>query len=181
MVEKSDPDGLDVYTTMPFSKNHRKSSAALASHLKKVPRCGVSNIQTALTTILTQYTHDHSLQHQKNRSKVVHSLLKRIKGVRPMTVYVFTNAKWQDGCDPSRPIIDTLNTLNSAGVDPDDNQIGVQFIQCGNDPLGTRKLQYLDNELKAKFGRDIVDTEPMSGNAWKMFLGSINPVFDEAG
>jgi hypothetical protein len=57
---------------------------------------------------------------------------------------------------------------------------GIQFIQFGNDPIGTERLRWLDEDLKRDWGlaRDICDTTPYNDNVWKMLLGSINPYWD---
>lgn len=46
-------------------------------------------------------------------------------------------------------------------------QLGVQFIQVGNDPEATGALRELDDELQ---GRDMVDTTPYQGQITSEFL-----------
>lgn len=63
------------------------------------------------------------------------------------------------------------------------SQLGVQFIQVGNDPEATAALRELDDELQ---GRDMIDTTPYQGQITSEFLiktllGSINRRIDRSG
>jgi len=65
------------------------------------------------------------------------------------------------------------------------NQLGVQFIQIGNDREATKFLKSLDDELKSNSSRrrDIVDTTPYQGSVTtefliKALLGGINKRID---
>jgi hypothetical protein len=42
-------------------------------------------------------------------------------------------------------------------------QIGIQFVQVGNDPDAKEYLEWLDNGWKKSNVRDIVDTTPYNG------------------
>jgi hypothetical protein len=68
------------------------------------------------------------------------------------------------------------------------NQVGIQFIQIGNDPSATEALRELDDDLAGKYNiRDIVDTTPYSGHQLdaqtltKILLGGINRRVDRRG
>ncbi|KAA1073698.1 hypothetical protein PGT21_022947 [Puccinia graminis f. sp. tritici] len=65
------------------------------------------------------------------------------------------------------------------------NQLGVQFIQIGNDRNATKFLKSLDDELRSESSgrRDIVDTTPYQGSVTTKFLikallGGINKRID---
>lgn len=96
-----------------------------------------------------------------------------------------------------------LHTLNSVGDDPESvivaaarrldaghfpvSQVGIQFVQIGDDPEATAALQELDDELARTHGvRDIVDTTPYRGTVTaetvaKILLGGINRRVDKRG
>ena len=64
-------------------------------------------------------------------------------------------------------------------------QVGIQFVQVGDDPDATAYLQSLDNDLKGV--RDIVDTTPYLGGELtvdmiiKIVIGGINRRVDKEG
>ena len=55
--------------------------------------------------------------------------------------------------------------------------VGIQFIRFGNDAIGKQRLEYLDNDKLQHYTvpMDIVDTEPSTGNVFKMLLASTDP------
>ncbi|KAI4643857.1 hypothetical protein J4E93_006870 [Alternaria ventricosa] len=58
--------------------------------------------------------------------------------------------------------------------------VGIQFIRFGDDPIGKQRLEYLDNDNLKHYEvpGDIVDTEPSTGNVFKMLLASTDPSWD---
>lgn len=65
------------------------------------------------------------------------------------------------------------------------SQVGIQFLQIGNDPEAREALQELDDGLSSEHGiRDMVDTVPFSGEEMnagliiKTLLGGINRRLD---
>ncbi|ESK86707.1 von willebrand factor [Moniliophthora roreri MCA 2997] len=65
-------------------------------------------------------------------------------------------------------------------------QVGIQFVQIGDDEGATRFLEHLDNDLKKEQGvRDIVDTTPSENSksldVTKALLGAINRRIDDKG
>lgn len=49
-------------------------------------------------------------------------------------------------------------------------QLGVQFVQIGNDSEATEALKELDDELEKEGCRDMVDTTPYQGQVTPEFL-----------
>lgn len=177
-VKKSDNDGLDLYYSMSSQKRHSKKTRLLIDDIRRRTPQGKSDISAPLGRILYKYQQD--LQDAATKRSAFDPLhVFRSNPWKPMTIYAFTDAVWQPGCDGSGPIIHMIETLNRLNVPNDQKQIGVQFICFGNNPECIAKLRYLDDGLKDRYGRDIVDFEMSNGNAWKMFLGSINRWFDD--
>lgn len=65
------------------------------------------------------------------------------------------------------------------------SQVGIQFLQIGNDPEAREALQGLDDGLSSEHGiRDMVDTVPFNGEEMnagliiKTLLGGINRRLD---
>lgn len=65
------------------------------------------------------------------------------------------------------------------------SQVGIQFLQIGNDPEARETLQELDDGLSSEHGiRDMVDTVPFNGEEMnagliiKTLLGGINRRLD---
>jgi hypothetical protein len=170
IVKKSGNDGLDLYYSMSPDQVNSKKSSVLVEDLKKRQPYGQSDITGALGRILSQY--QQKLDESASSQTRFDSFIRRL-----ITVYVFTDAVWLLNCDGARPIVSMIKKLQSLGIPNDSQQIGIQFISFGNDQTCLDKLAYLEDELKKKYGRDIVDTEPSNGNVWKMFLGSIDGVF----
>jgi hypothetical protein len=68
------------------------------------------------------------------------------------------------------------------------SQLGIQFVQIGNDPEARAALEELDDDLSGKYGvRDIVDTTPYTSAGLdgavliKILLGGINRRVDKRG
>lgn len=120
--------------------------------------------------------------------------------VRRKVIYVLTDGCWQPQSDIRGHIRDLVATLEE--YKSSSKQIGVQFIQFGNDEDARNLLETYDYGLGLPRyvlsniqilamtalidARDIVDTEPFTGddnrdNLWKMFFGSINKTADQVG
>lgn len=84
---------------------------------------------------------------------------KAAKGARmkPMIVLVLTDGRADDPDGVKDCIIEMAGRLDDAKAPP--FQLGVQFIQLGNDADAAAFLAELDDDLKADSGvRDMVDT-----------------------
>ncbi|KIW94037.1 uncharacterized protein Z519_05353 [Cladophialophora bantiana CBS 173.52] len=101
---------------------------------------------------------------------------------RPISLYVFTDGRWQPGDRQldavARSIKRLVDYLEKRGKR--EGMVGIQFIRFGNDEVGIERLRWLDEDLKEARGlaRDICDTTNADGNVWKMLLGSINGYWD---
>ncbi|KAK2813989.1 hypothetical protein FQN50_000393 [Emmonsiellopsis sp. PD_5] len=133
MVKKSDDDGLDLqFMISDNSLQHITTSSKLFTHVQsRIPSHPgqFSNIDNALGTMLTGY---------QNK-------LTTTKKKRPMSIYVFTDGIWQDHVNIHSYIRNLARDLDSHNMPP--NQFGIQFIQFGNNPSGTRRLQNYDDCL----------------------------------
>ncbi|KAG8532872.1 uncharacterized protein KY384_002750 [Bacidia gigantensis] len=174
MVEHKDPDGVDLYfsaiTPKRFKvKNKKQILDALDDHpsVRENPE-----IRHRLASILGHYK--TKFGQRQLLDKVTHWNATPSRGPRKLSLYVLTDGVWQPDTDLVLEIQDMVDHLEQHKLR--DKQIGIQFIQFGNDPIGTARLRHLDQGLNLKL--DIIDTTPATGNVWKMLLGAINDWFD---
>ena len=174
MIKRKDEDGFDLCFTVSSQdkdKNFKDTTLALR-HLSNINPTVWSNINKRLSDVLARYN------------------LRR----KPLSLYVFTDGNWQHGSDGVAPVRILVEEINSKKLPKD--RVGIQFIQFGKDPEGTKRLNYLDSGLgkaiKAEMIAadpmaeirhrvwDIVDTEPFpDGDVMKMLLGAVNEWFDD--
>lgn len=174
MVKGLDRDGLDLHFTMSSRRMNEASSTKLVRHVERAHPGGASDIDLSLDRILNPYLE----QLMSNKAPRRNWLLPR-NFARPLNIYVLTDGVWLPDSDGTRSIKAFVAKLHELGIHNPAKQIGIQFIQFGNDRDGAKKLQHLDSDFATETLCDIVDTEPSTGNVWKMFLGSTNHFFDE--
>jgi hypothetical protein len=157
-------------------------------------------LEHKFTTELTNFVRDNL--HFEGESNFAHRLEKilewyrqrllRQPNAKPISLYVFTDGRWR-GADDAHPT-DYESDIELRDIaDVIDNfvkflegrralmkQVGIQFIRYGNDEVGERRLQWLDDDLKRakNMKRDICDTTKADGNVWQMLLGGINTRWD---
>ncbi|KAG9089352.1 hypothetical protein FRC06_001591 [Ceratobasidium sp. 370] len=105
-------------------------------------------------------------------------------GIKPLNLIVVTDGEPSD--DPKSAIVEAARRLDSGKFPL--TQVGIQFIQVGDDAWATKALRELDNHLSAMNDvRDIVDTRPFTGQRLTsellitMLLGGINRRVDKLG
>ncbi|KAA1078823.1 hypothetical protein PGTUg99_003277 [Puccinia graminis f. sp. tritici] len=102
--------------------------------------------------------------------------------VKPMNLIVLTDGEPDRGQDPEQVIVEIGRYLDSNRFPL--NQLGISFVQIGNDPDATRHLIALDDDLKAKHKiRDFVDCTPYqnvitSDFILKALIGGVNRKID---
>ncbi|WVQ75085.1 hypothetical protein IAR50_004694 [Cryptococcus sp. DSM 104548] len=106
------------------------------------------------------------------------------ENVKPLNVVVVTDGAPTD--DPESVIVAVARRLDRGEYPL--SQVGIQFLQIGDDVGATMALQQLDDELSGTHQiRDIVDTVPDSGQEMtaqfiiKTLLGGINRRLDRRG
>lgn len=118
--------------------------------------------------------------------RVSEPLLRNLDGGkthRKTNFLVITDGRPTD--DAEDAVVQIAKRLDKAGATL--SQLGIQFIQIGDDEGATKFLKGLDNDLKEKYQiRDIVDTEPYAGSELtavrmtKLLIGGINRKVDKS-
>ena len=138
LVKNYDPNGVDIYFTTPFKRylKVRKTTHLMEIFDRHRPNRGhdISDMSARLSDTVSEYQKDLTRKHWH--------IPGRPRNARPLSLYVFTDAVWQPVCDVAAVIKSLVNTLKQQNLHK--QQIGIQFIQFGNEPRYTRRLQDLD-------------------------------------
>lgn len=180
VVKKFSHNGLELRYTHVDEKVHSSNSTDLVHSVRKhKPPYATGNdirytdIETSLGRFLDDYR-DRIEEYANGRiSRYFYHEVKRVN------VYVLTDGRWQPESDASieESLHRLVSTLKRHGKNP--KQIGIQFIQFGDDPDARKCLERLDSGLGLG-AYDIVDTEPSVGNGFKILLGAINKWADRS-
>ena len=169
-----DADGVDIYfLNSPDSRIQRnvKLSSTVHEIFSTVRPQGGTPTGQKLNRILKDYL-------AKVKAAGADS-----DAVKPLNVIVITDGAPSD--DVESVLISAAKKLDNMDADP--WQLGVQFVQVGNERGAREHLEGLDNELATQGGgcRDIVDTVPYTPGAelsadmiLKVVLGAVNRRLD---
>lgn len=109
-----------------------------------------------------------------NPGKLLNRVTSGGPSMSPVTLYILTDGVWEARSNLDGFVGDVVRFMDQNSMLR--KHIGIQFIQFGRNPLGTARLAHLDNGLG--LARDIVDTEPSTGNVLKVLLGPVDETFD---
>lgn len=147
VATKYDPDGIDVFfLNNPATAYNVTNVNNLKSLFDTVQPVGSTPTGTRLEEILLNYLNEYE--------RVISSGGK----LRPLSVVVVTDGTAED--DVESVILNAARRLDRLNAPM--SQVGIQFIQIGEDPSATVWLHELDDEIH-KMGegcRDLVDTTP---------------------
>ncbi|KAJ7855036.1 hypothetical protein B0H14DRAFT_750395 [Mycena olivaceomarginata] len=169
VVAKLDDDGIDIhFLNAKIVLPNMKSAEEVRKGFKSVTPSGWTPTGMKLDELLRPYLIKLEAADIKPNGKPVD----RETGldIKPVNFVVITDG--QAGDDPKAVIIaaaERLQRLQDQNLNL--TQLGIQFVQVGNDPWATKALKDLDDGLhrddKGKKIPDIVDTTPYA---------SLNPV-----
>ncbi|KAJ7938308.1 hypothetical protein B0H13DRAFT_1587800, partial [Mycena leptocephala] len=179
---KYDADGIDIHFLNSKSVAlNMKSSVDVRGVFDKVRPGGATPTGERLDQILKPYLRKLENAEIQDDGTPVDGKGEEIKRVN---FIVITDGEATD--HPKVPVIDAASRLmaisNLCLI-----QLGIQFVQIGNDAAATRALKELDDDIhKAGNIRDIVDTTPYTklspvtaDGLIKVLLGGINRRVDE--
>ena len=146
ICEKFDDDGIDIILFDDAIKEFNNVTAVKVDDIfrKYGPR-GSTDTAAALETALKNYLPKKGFFGKKPAN---------LAGKKPLIVIVLTDGSPNDQRAVKRTIIDATKSISSR------EQLGISFLQVGNDNRARKFLKSLDDDLEnegAKF--DVVDTK----------------------
>lgn len=197
LATKYDSDGVDIcFLNSPTRKNVKHVSEIHALFETHQPRDGGTYIGHRLDEITREYLKKLKASKKKEKEKKggFRSLFRsksdeKVKAhakadhVKPINFIIITDGQPTD--EPG----DIIKRV-AAKLDKKDypaSQLGIQFLQIGNDAGAKAYLTELDDDLQKSGIRDIVDTTPYDGSRLtadmiaKMLLGGVNRRVDKKG
>jgi len=161
IVKTKDPDGLDLKFTNSPDWHHNDDTTPLVKKVKAMTPHGECSMKVALDDVLQKFC----TAAKGPPSKPAYRARKSLSFLSPtqrkekngLSIYVLTNGVWQKGpgeiCGVEEPIRLAVERLRKSGYL--DYKLGIQFIQFGEDAIGSRRLHLLDCHLREKFGIDM--------------------------
>jgi hypothetical protein len=145
IVKASDEDGIDLYFTCSDSEHNVDSATKMESKLRGKSLHSTSNMASSLGRILQKY--ETRLRDERDGTAQRRSSFfsRKSKELKPLNVYVFTDAKWQPYCNVAERVLSLVTTMKELRFPRE--QVGIQFIQFGDDSDCTKKLQDLDEAV----------------------------------
>ncbi|MEM7727515.1 MAG: VWA domain-containing protein [Cyanobacteria bacterium P01_A01_bin.45] len=140
--EQFDPDGITVYV---FSGKFRRYDNVTSGKVNQVFKENDPSGTTDLASVLKDATDNYFQRKASGETKLNGEI-----------ILVITDGEPDDRKEVMKVIIEASRQMEK------DEELGISFIQVGNDPYATRFLKVLDDELQsagAKF--DICDTITM--------------------
>ncbi|KAF2265882.1 kinase-like protein [Lojkania enalia] len=188
-VKRVDKDGLELCATLPDHHNqNRYNHIKKSTDFERIALGLKCNRPSDITDILGELLDEYGKKLKKeDRKRGFGRAVPSFYGsIKPMTIYVFTDAVWTPESDPTKDILKMVDTLKQHSPSGS-TQLGIQFIQWGQkDSAWTKRLEILDklsdfcpDKFEGEF-RDIVDhTHVEDDNMWKMLFGSTKKEFDD--
>nr|ODN95623.1 hypothetical protein L204_04164 [Cryptococcus depauperatus CBS 7855] len=178
IASRYDENGVDVY----FLNSKRvgkqlRSGIEVEDLFKGLEPKGATPTGLRIEIILREYIS----QLERSQAASPTTVHMPEQGIKPMNLIVVTDGAPTD--DPESVLLACAKRLDRGEYPL--SQIGIQFLQIGNDSEAREALQELDDGLSAAHGvRDMVDTVPFNGEAMsagliiKTLLGGINRRMD---
>ena len=142
-VKGQDKDGVDLsFTCWRKKLTQQKGSSKINSVMQQAQPSGTmeTNMGKALGDILSEYLNELAMTNSQKK--------KKWKG---LTIIVLTDGIWDgmtDKNDVEEKVVNFLEQLGKITGHLKDRLASIEFIQFGDDPDATHRLQHLDGELK---------------------------------
>ena len=169
---KIDKNGMDLSFTLGNVEVRGKQSTSYfleaMDHKDAKPHQTQTDMNSALGAIFDGYI--RYLQNPSSEKK-------------NLTLMVLTDGIWGGTFDKHRikeKIVEFIRDVTQILGRHREHPVGIQFIQFGEDPDATYRLQSLDDDLTYEFTNpfDIIVMEPADGDVYKMFLGNFVENYD---
>jgi len=175
MAAKYDIDGVDIHFVNDKNEGiGLKTAESVIALFNSIEPAGQdSEIAGRLEDFLLPYLKRAEIYRDAVEAETAGPLPK----VKPINFIVLTDGVPSD--DPESVIVSAARRLDARNFPL--SQVGIQFVQLGDDPEATEVLQYLDDGLGKAYGiRDMVDWTLLpegrldAGLLTKILLGGIN-------
>ncbi|GAB1523707.1 VWA domain-containing protein [Rhizoctonia solani] len=174
IASQYDPDGIDIYfLNSQAGGPHMQTPGEVTKLFQDVQPWGPTPTGRRLDMLLTDYI--NKIDYARSTGGVY---------PKPVNFIVITDGVPTD--DPREVIIRAARRLDANNVLL--SQVGIQFIQVGDDSGASRALKEMDDKLGPRHGiRDMVDTTPYKRKRLteerivKILLGGINRRVDNMG
>ncbi len=143
IVKDLESERVELYFTISTQNKTSSTTTALLELLYGKSHEGCTDINLRLNEIIDKYKN----KLEQKPSKVL-SYMKKEQNVRPLNLYILTDGVWETQSRPDSLITNLVDKLLKH--DKTRQQVGIQFISFGSDPLGLERMRKLDSEL----GRD---------------------------
>lgn len=152
LFKELDPDGIDVTsTTAPDKRSRCSTSTKVTGVVGTAFRDGREadcHIERALSVILKSVRENWPPTIRSARTSVIGTAF-RPPPLRPISIYIFTNGRWdnsEDGaCGAVLPIKTMIDKMKERDVGRTD--VSLQFVRFGSDDRGIARLRILDDEV----------------------------------
>ncbi|KAF5557945.1 serine threonine kinase [Fusarium phyllophilum] len=142
-----------------------------------------------------------TLCNMKHSFNQIFSEVNMVDPKRPTSVIILTDGIWEQGGSLEEKGVEACITkiikrMEDKGIG--DTAFAFQFVSFGNDPVGLRRLKYLDDDalyggnednrtqvlvtagkIEADLFSDIVDHKSSESNVWAILTGSVSPGNDK--
>jgi len=146
LLRPYDNNGIDVYFTMSSGKHNFKDVKEAVDLVSRKVRsaAGISNFSVRLSEILEDYC---NRLHKNTSTRRVPFVGLFAKPKKPMTIFVLTDGIWGTDSEvyAAQAISNTVRKLGELGKHP--SQVGIEFIQFGDNEEAKKKLDELDSGL----------------------------------
>ncbi|KAH8175683.1 von willebrand factor [Sarocladium implicatum] len=151
-----DSDGVDIYFL-----NHRPSHSSLATPAGKADGgyYGITSA-SAVSDAFSRARPSGATPTGQRLRQILRPYLRKLDraddpdDVKPINIIVITDGRATD--EPEEVLVNAAKRLDDIDAAP--SQVGVQFFQIGEDEDAAEALRYLDDDLKKRGVRDMVDT-----------------------
>uniref|UniRef100_A0A0B7KEL8 Protein kinase domain-containing protein n=1 Tax=Bionectria ochroleuca TaxID=29856 RepID=A0A0B7KEL8_BIOOC len=175
LVKELDPDGGEIRCTSDHTKvvKFKRSTDAKRFVSEKFAdgKGAPCNMENALLGVV-----DSIREPQSTVSSRLSFITRSGSGPKKTTVLVFTDGVWDSslkngliGVDKS--IESLIKHMKDSGIGRPN--ISIQFLRFGSEPVGIKRLEFLDDKLGEKHEFDIVDHKPVTACIWKILNGAV--------
>ncbi|KAG6875465.1 hypothetical protein C0992_003749, partial [Termitomyces sp. T32_za158] len=133
-ASKYDEDGIEIRFLNSSDVLTTKDPNAVKALFKRINPAGLTPLGRKIGYLLSDYMDRFADQ----------------SDLKPVIYIVITDGEASDGPKTEQAVIQTARALDEANAKPD--QVGIQFVQIGNDSNATEYLQMLDNTLTSRAG-----------------------------